>query len=149
MQIKIQRCGPVEVPLPKYQSPGAAGVDLHLATLETVVLAMGGGRQRVPTGIRVAIPEGYEGQVRSRSGLADTYGLAVLNSPGTIDSDYRGEIQVILVNLDPSRPISLAPLDRIAQLVVSPVVRAEWLEGDLDETTRGGSGFGSTGVEGT
>ena len=146
MQVVIQRCGPVVVPLPEYQTPGAAGVDLHLATQENVVLAMGGGRCRVPTGLRVAIPPGYEGQVRARSGLADRLGLGVINSPGTIDSDYRGEIQVTLINLDPAHPIVLSPLDRIAQLVVCPVVRVEWLEGELDETLRGAGGYGSTGV---
>src|SRR5688572_13171491 len=101
MQVRIQRCGPVEVPLPKYQTPGAAGVDLHLATLERVILTKGGGRLRVPTGLRLAIPAGYEGQIRPRSGLSDKYGLGVINSPGTIDSDYRGEIQITLINLDP------------------------------------------------
>lgn len=146
MRITIQRCGPVEVPLPRYQTSGSAGVDLYLATFENVVLAMAGGRLRVPTGIQVAIPPGYEGQVRPRSGLADRVGLSIVNSPGTVDSDYRGEIQVCLINLDPSHPLTLKPLDRIAQLVICPVQRVEWVEGVLDETERGDGGFGSTGV---
>lgn len=145
MQVRIQRCGPVEVPLPKYQTPGSAGVDLHLATLEKVVLVKCGWRLRVPTGLRVAIPEGYEGQVRPRSGLSDRLGLGIVNSPGTIDSDYRGEIQITLINLDPTLDITLQPLDRIAQLVICPVLRVEWLEAELDETARGVGGFGSTG----
>jgi dUTP pyrophosphatase len=146
MQVRIQRCGPVEVPLPKYQTPGSAGVDLHLATTERVVLVKGGWRLRVPTGLRIAIPEGYEGQVRPRSGLASKHGLGIVNSPGTIDSDYRGEIQITLINLDPSLDIILEPLTRIAQLVICPVMRVEWLEGELDETERGVGGYGSTGT---
>jgi dUTP pyrophosphatase len=146
MQVRIQRCGPIEVPLPKYQTPGSAGVDLHLATLETITLPMGGGRLRVPTGIRVAIPPEYEGQVRPRSGLADQYGLSIVNTPGTIDSDYRGEILVTLINTDPSHPIILRPLDRIAQLVICPVLRVEWVVANLGQTERGASGYGSTGI---
>jgi len=146
MLIKIQRCGPVEVPLPRYHTKGSAGVDLHLATLEPVTLPSGG-RKVVPTGIRVAIPAGFEGQVRPRSGRSAREGLSVINSPGTIDSDYRGEIQVCLINLDPDSPITLRPLDRVAQFVVCPVAVVEWLEvRELDETERGVGGYGSTGV---
>lgn len=147
MLIQIQRCGPVEVPLPRYQTQGAAGVDLHLATLESVILGAGGCRQLVPTGIRVSIPQGFEGQVRPRSGLSAREGLSVINSPGTIDSDYRGEILVCLINLDPATPIVLKPLDRIAQLVVCPIAVVEWLEvEELGITERGIAGHGSTGV---
>lgn len=145
MQVRIQRTGPIVVPLPQYQSPGSAGVDLHLATLDGVSIPPGG-RLRVPTGLRIAIPSGYEGQVRPRSGLADAWGLGIVNSPGTIDSDYRGEIQVTLINFGGALPIVLKPLDRIAQLVICPVVRVEWLEEVLDETLRGTGGHGSTGI---
>lgn len=104
-----------------------------------------GQRRRVPTGLRIAIPSGYEGQIRPRSGLSDRLGLGVINSPGTIDSDYRGEIQLTVINLDPAEPITLMPLDRIAQLVICPVLTVEWIEGALDDTARGEGGFGSTG----
>ena len=145
--MRIQRCGPVEVPLPTYRTKGSSGLDLHLASDENVVLAMGGGRAVVHTGIKVAIPEGFEGQVRPRSGLAATQGLTVLNSPGTIDADYRGEIQVCLVNTDPSHPIVLRPLERIAQLVICPVVQVSLEEVEqLDATERGERGYGSTGT---
>lgn len=145
MHVRIQRCGPIEVPLPKYQTPGASGVDLHLASAQEVVIRPGH-RQRVPTGLRMAIPQGFEGQVRPRSGLSDRIGLGIINSPGTIDSDYRGEIQLTVINLDPTCPITLKPLDRIAQLVICPVAAVEWLEEDLDETLRGEGGYGSTGL---
>ncbi len=129
--------------LPEYQTEGAAGLDLRLSA--PVVL---GPLERTlaPTGLRVAIPEGYEGQVRPRSGLALRHGLAMVNSPGTIDSDYRGEIGLILINLG-SEPVTLQAGERVAQLVVVPVARARPIavEG-LEETVRGASGFGSTGT---
>src|SRR5688572_14559843 len=108
MQVRIQRCGPIEVPLPRYQTPGAAGVDLHLATAAPLSLEPGP-RRRVPTALRIAIPAGYQGQVRPRSGLSDKYGLEIVNSPGTIHSDYRGEIQLTLINLDLVYPVTLQP----------------------------------------
>ena len=145
MHVNIQRCGPVEVPLPRYQTPGASGVDLHLAIPNDIVIQPGH-RRRVPTGLRIAIPTGYEGQVRPRSGLSDRHGLGIINSPGTIDSDYRGEIQLTVINLDPAEPVTLRPLDRIAQLVICPVLTVQWVEVALDETSRGEGGFGSTGL---
>lgn len=134
------------LPLPAYQTAGAAGLDL-LAALEpgaTIVLEPGG-RRLIPTGIALSIPPNYEGQIRPRSGLALKSGVTVLNAPGTIDSDYRGEIGVILINLGDA-PIDIVRGARIAQLVVAPVVRAALFEeAALTETARGGAGFGSTG----
>ena len=130
--------------LPAYATAGAAGCDLRAAVDAPLVLEPGK-RALVPTGIAVAIPEGHEGQVRMRSGLAIRHGLTLLNGPGTIDADYRGEIRVILANLG-SEPVTLSRGDRIAQLVIAPVVRAR-LErtADLPSTDRSGGGFGSTG----
>lgn len=130
--------------LPSYATPGSAGCDLRAAIGESLTL-LPGGRALVPTGIVVAIPAGHEGQVRMRSGLALRHGLSLLNGPGTIDSDYRGEIGVILANLG-SDPVTIARGDRIAQLVIAPVVqvRLEKVE-QLPETARDAGGFGSTG----
>jgi dUTP pyrophosphatase len=131
---------------PAYATAGSAGCDLR-AAIEASLLILPGGRARVPTGLAVAIPEGYEGQVRIRSGLAHDKGLAVLNAPGTIDSDYRGEIQVIIANLG-SEPVTLERGERIAQLIFSPVARAEFEKvADLPKTHRGDGGFGSTGSQ--
>ena len=128
--------------LPRHQTAGAAGMDLRAD--EPVDLAPGE-RRLVPTGIAVAIPPGWEGQVRPRSGLALKFGLGMPNAPGTIDSDYRGEVGVILVNWGQER-VQLARGERIAQLVVAPVTRASLvLVADLPDTGRGGGGFGSTG----
>lgn len=130
--------------LPTYQTEGAAGMDLF-ADLEEEVVLPPGGRALVPTGIAVAIPPGVEGQVRPRSGLAARNGITCLNTPGTIDSDYRGEIRVILVNLGEA-PFVIRRGDRIAQLVFSPVLRAVLTEAqELAETPRGERGFGHTG----
>jgi dUTP pyrophosphatase len=130
--------------LPAYATPGSAGCDLRAAVSEPLTL-LPGARALVPTGIAVAIPEGYEGQVRMRSGLAIRHGLTLLNGPGTIDSDYRGEIRVILANLG-SEPVTLGRGDRIAQLVIAPVVRARLERAEsLPETKRHDGGFGSTG----
>jgi dUTP pyrophosphatase len=130
--------------LPAYATEGAAGCDLRAAVAESLTL-LPGGRTLVPTGIAVAIPEGFEGQVRMRSGLAVKHGLALLNGPGTIDSDYRGEIRVVLANLG-SEPATISRGDRIAQLVIAPVARAKFERVDtLPDTRRGGGGFGSTG----
>ena len=140
----VCRCGPVDVPLPAYQSPDAAGLDLHAALDLPWVLAPGE-RRLVPTGIRVAIPRGYEGQVRPRSGLALRHGLGIVNSPGTIDADYRGEIGIVLINHG-SEPVTIEPLARIAQLVIAPVVQVSVIGvSGLDQTARGGGGYGSTG----
>jgi dUTP pyrophosphatase len=144
LRIAVTRVGAVEVPLPQYQTSGAAGLDLR-AALEAPVVLLPGQRARVPTGLAFAIPVSFEGQVRPRSGLAAKHGVTVLNTPGTIDSDYRGEVQVVLVNLG-SDPFTIEPLERIAQLVIAPVARAELvLVGALDETARGDGGYGSTG----
>ena len=129
--------------LPQYQTEGSAGMDL--VSTEPVELAPGE-RKLVGTGIRVAIPVGFEGQVRPRSGLAVRHGISMVNTPGTIDSDYRGEIKVLLINLG-DLVVKLGQGERIAQLVICPVMRAEWLVVEyLDDTERGGGGFGSTGV---
>lgn len=133
-----------DLPLPQYQTEGAAGMDLLAATGGDATIEPGG-RMLVPTGIRVAIPPGHEAQVRPRSGLAARHGLTVLNAPGTIDADYRGEVQVLLVNLG-SEPFVLRRGERIAQMVLAPVARAALAAVDsLDDTPRGDGGFGHTG----
>jgi dUTP pyrophosphatase len=130
--------------LPAYATEGSAGCDLR-AALQADLTITPGGRTLVPTGVAVAIPSGFEGQVRMRSGLALERGLALLNAPGTIDSDYRGEIRVIVANLG-AEPVTLQRGDRIAQLVVAPVVRATLERTDeLPPTARSSGGFGSTG----
>jgi dUTP pyrophosphatase len=130
------------LPLPAYATDGAAGMDLVSA--EDVTLAPGA-RHAVATGLAMAIPQGYEIQVRPRSGLALKHGISVPNTPGTIDSDYRGELKVILINLGPE-PFAIQRGDRVAQLVLAPVVQATWDEvSELDSTERGAGGFGSTG----
>ena len=130
------------LPLPAYATAGAAGLDVVAA--EDITLAAGA-RHAVATGFALAIPDGYEVQVRPRSGLALRHGVTCLNTPGTIDSDYRGEVKVILVNLG-TEPFAIRRGERIAQLVPAPVLSAELAEVDtLDETARGGDGFGSTG----
>jgi dUTP pyrophosphatase len=137
------------LPLPRPQSGLAAGADLAAAIPEHETLTIGPAeRALVPTGFALAIPAGYEGQVRPRSGLAARYGVTVLNAPGTIDADYRGEVKVILVNHG-AEPFVIARGMRIAQLVIAPVTLASFVEvGDLDDTERGTGGFGSTGVAG-
>jgi len=143
IDIKLRRLTHAEgLPLPSYASPGAAGLDIVAA--EDLTLAPGE-RHAVATGFAVAIPEGYEVQVRPRSGLALKHGITCLNTPGTIDSDYRGEVKVILANLG-SEPFEVRRGERIAQLVPAPVLRAGFTEvDDLDSTQRGDGGFGSTG----
>jgi len=135
-----------DLPLPAYETAGAAGMDLRAALPEeeSVVLRPGA-RAMVPTGFCIAVPLGYEAQVRPRSGLAFRSGITCLNSPGTVDSDYRGEVKVILANLGEENVV-IRRGDRIAQMVICPVARAEWRETRaLDETVRGAGGFGSTG----
>jgi dUTP pyrophosphatase len=135
----------VDLPLPSYATPAATGLDLIAAVTTDLVLTPGG-RALVPTGIAIALPPSFEAQVRPRSGLALKAGVTVLNSPGTIDADYRGEIGVILANFG-SLPHTVRRGDRIAQLVIAPVVRATWAEtGKLSASERGADGFGSTGV---
>jgi dUTP pyrophosphatase len=142
--VRIRRVGQRGPPLdlPRYETAGSAGMDLRAD--EPFTLAPGE-RRLVPTGLALEIPHGHEGQVRPRSGLAVRHGVALVNAPGTVDSDYRGEVKVLLVNLG-QEPVAFARGDRIAQLVVAPVARAELeLVEDLAESGRGAGGFGSTG----
>lgn len=133
------------LPLPEYATPGSAGMDL-LAAVEADVVLEPGERRLISTGLKLAIPPGYEGQVRPRSGLAARHGITMLNTPGTIDSDYRGVVQVIVINLG-SEEFRIRRGDRIAQLVIAPVARAELVEAAaLAETVRNEGGFGHTGV---
>lgn len=133
-----------DLPLPAYETEGSAGMDLRAAVDAPVTLDPME-RVAIPTALTIALPQGYEAQVRARSGLAFRSGIACVNAPGTVDSDYRGEIKVILVNLG-REPVTFQRGDRIAQLVVAPVSRVAWEETEsLDETARGAGGFGSTG----
>lgn len=145
LQIAVQKVGPVEVDAPAYATPGSAGLDLRAAIAEAKVLKPTQ-RLLIPTGLRLALPEGYEGQVRPRSGLALKWGVTVLNAPGTIDADYRGELGVVLINHG-QEPFLIEPNMRIAQLVVCKVEQAQlrWVD-ELDDTQRGSGGYGSTGV---
>lgn len=142
MKVKIVNKSPY--PCPAYATEQSAGVDLKALLTESVVLQPLE-RTLVPTGLYIALPKGYEAQVRPRSGLAAKHGITVLNSPGTIDADYRGEIRVILVNLS-QQPFEIVPGERIAQMVIARHEQVEWEEVDqLDDTQRGAGGFGSTG----
>ncbi len=137
--------GAATLDLPAYETEHAAGMDLAAAVAEPLTLAPGA-RALVPTGLAIALPEGYEAQIRPRSGLAARHGLTVLNAPGTIDADYRGEIKVVLANLG-AEPFTVERGMRIAQMVVAPVTRIIWDEVDaLPDSARGAGGFGSTGV---
>ncbi|NPB06181.1 MAG: dUTP diphosphatase [Aquificae bacterium] len=134
------------LPLPSYATPGSSGMDLRAAVEEPVTLKPLE-RALIPTGICIELPEGYEAQIRPRSGLALKKGLTLLNSPGTVDADYRGEIKVLLINLG-TEEVTVERGERIAQLVVAPVVKARLVEADeLTPTRRGEGGFGSTGVK--
>jgi dUTP pyrophosphatase len=128
---------------PSYASGGSAGADLRADVSEAVTLEPGG-RALIPTGVRLGIPAGYEGQVRPRSGLAVKHGVTILNGPGTIDADYRGEVKVALVNLG-TESYTINRGDRVAQLVIAPVLQASFTGAVLDETDRGEGGFGSSG----
>ena len=143
VRVLIARSGRAkDFPLPEYATPASAGVDLRAS--EGCVIPPGG-RALVPTGLRIALPEDYEAQIRPRSGLALRHGVTLPNSPGTIDADYRGEVRVILMNLG-QEPFVVEPGDRIAQMIVAPVTRVAWSEAEeLDATERGEGGFGSTG----
>ena len=144
MKLPIKRLDP-ELPLPKYAKLGDAGCDLLAA--EDMTIQPGGGRALVPTGIALAIPEGYAGFVQPRSGLAVKNGVSVLNSPGLIDSGYRGELKILLINTDPSTPFDVVRGERIAQLVIQKVEQVQFDEMDsLPSSDRGDGGFGSTGV---
>jgi dUTP pyrophosphatase len=147
IRIDVQQLSHAEgLPLPAYQSSHAAGLDLLAAVPEQVPLVLAPGRHAmIPTGLVIALPDGYEAQVRPRSGLAAKHGVTVLNSPGTVDADYRGEINVLLVNLG-AAPFTIRRGERIAQMVVAPVTRVELVRASsLSSTERGSGGFGSTG----
>lgn len=143
LNVQVRRLSPLAV-VPSYMSDLAAGVDLHAAVNDAISLAPGE-RTLVPTGLALAIPAGFEGQVRPRSGLALKKGVSLVNSPGTIDADYRGEVGIIVINHGQD-VVTIAPGERIAQLIIAPVVRVEFCEVDeLDATRRNAGGFGHTG----
>ena len=146
VKVDIQRTeGNEDLPLPRYMSSGASGMDLYASVTDAVVIPSGE-VALIPIGIKIALPEGFEAQVRPRSGLAARDGMGLLNSPGTIDSDYRGEIKVIMFNFG-KEPFVVNRGDRIAQMVITRVARAVLVEqDDLEDTQRGGGGFGHTGV---
>ncbi|WP_448587338.1 dUTP diphosphatase [Thermocrinis sp.] len=145
MKVRVKKLPHAQdLPLPDYATPHSAGLDLMCASQEPMVLKPLQ-RALVPTGIAIELPDGYEAQVRPRSGLAINYGITVLNSPGTIDPDYKGEIKVILINLG-EKDFIIRRGDRIAQLVIAPFVRIDWQEvEELNDSQRGKNGFGSTG----
>lgn len=143
-KVKVRIINQSPNPLPEYATAGSAGVDLRAHLAEPVVLKPLE-RMLVPTGLFIELPEGYEAQVRPRSGLAIRHGITCLNSPGTIDADYRGEIKVVLINLS-AEPHTIAPGDRIAQMVVAPVQQVKWKQVEtINATARGEGGFGHTG----
>ncbi|NJL13607.1 MAG: dUTP diphosphatase [Microscillaceae bacterium] len=143
MKVKLVNQSPY--PAPAYTTPGSAGMDIR-ANIEAPMMLRSQERIRIPTGLFIQLPPGYEAQVRPRSGLALTFGVTVLNAPGTIDSDYTGEIQVLLINHSPE-DYTIQPGERIAQLVVGPYIAVEWEEtAQLEETERGVNGFGSSGT---
>lgn len=146
LNVSVQRLPhSADLPLPAYATAQSAGLDLMAAIDGEITLAPGA-RQLIPTGLSIALPAGYEAQVRPRSGLALKHGITVLNAPGTIDADYRGEVKVLLINHGPENFV-LKRGDRIAQMVVAPVTRIAWnVVETLDETARGAGGYGSTGV---
>ena len=146
VEIQVVRLPHAEgLPLPAYATPGAAGMDLLAAVTSPLVIPPGG-RALVPTGLRIALPHGYEMQVRPRSGLALKHGITMPNTPGTVDEDYRGELQVIVMNAG-TEPFTVERGMRIAQAIVAPVVRGMWKEvAELPDTARGEGGFGSTGT---
>jgi dUTP pyrophosphatase len=147
LKVHIARLDPesTDVPLPVYATEGSAGMDIHAAVRDDVVIAPGQ-TTLVPTGFAIAVPPGFEAQIRPRSGLALKHQIGVLNSPGTIDSDYRGEVRIILTNFG-STPFTIRRGDRIAQMVIARYARVEWEErGSLDDTHRGAGGFGHTGT---
>lgn len=145
VRVQIQRLpGNTDIPLPSYQSAEAVGMDIHAAVAEPVTLKPGE-IAAIPTGFAMAVPAGYEAQIRPRSGLAGKHGISIPNAPGTIDPDYRGEVKVLLVNLG-KEAFTVTRGMRIAQMLILPVPRAEWEEvSELPSTRRGGGGFGHTG----
>lgn len=146
IMVKVMKIeGAEDLPLPEYSSPGSSGLDLRAAVKQEVIIEPGK-YKLIPTGIMIALPENYEGQVRPRSGLALKHGITVLNTPGTIDSDYRGEVKIILINLGET-PYTVRRADRIAQLVISFVPMVEIVKvKELSDTLRGKGGFGHSGI---
>ena len=146
VEIKIKRLEHAkDLPLPRYMTEQSAGMDIY-AAIDSEILLMPGQRALIPTGIAIELPDGFEAQIRPRSGLAMEYGIGMLNSPGTIDPDYRGEIKVILINLG-NKPFKIKRGDRIAQMVINKTVKAVFKETDkLSPTKRGEKGFGHTGI---
>ena len=146
INVKIQKLPHArDLPLPAYESAAAAGADICAALPQGAILLRPMQRMAIPTGLAMSIPMGYEAQIRPRSGLAIKQGLSMVNSPGTIDSDYRGEVKILAINLG-QEPIEITHGMRIAQMIIAPVIQAEFDEAEtLDETIRGTSGFGSTG----
>ncbi len=143
LQVPVVRLDP-DLPLPEYAKPGDAGIDLRAR--EAITLKPGGGRALIPTGIAVAIPQGYAGFVQPRSGLALKHGVTCLNTPGLIDAGYRGELKVLLINTDPAEPFEILRGERIAQLVIQAVEHVDFVEvEELDPSDRGEGGFGHTG----
>ena len=147
VKVEVKRtAAAADIPLPKYMTPGAAGMDLYAAVPHQEVLNPGE-IKLVPTGLCISLPEGYEAQIRPRSGLALKHGITMVNTPGTIDADYRGEIGLIMINHGQA-PFAINRGDRVAQMVLNKIARAEFIEVDnLDETGRSTGGFGSTGKE--
>jgi len=139
---RVRETSGAQVPLPRYMTPDAAGMDIH-ADLEAEITIPPLGRALIPTGFAIAVPQGYEAQVRPRSGLALRSGLTILNAPGTIDADYRDEVKVLLINLG-DQPVRIQRGDRIAQLVIAPVTRVQWQEVDQLESASRTGGFGHT-----
>lgn len=148
VEVKLMKLGHYDpsLGLPQYETRGAAGMDLRLCLPDRDAVELApGARALLPTGLSIALPDGMEAQIRPRSGLAMRQGITVLNSPGTVDCDYRGEVKILLVNLGDA-PATLAHGERIAQMVIAPVQQAAWVEVEtLDDTARGAGGFGSTG----
>ena len=146
IELKIKKTDDYDLPLPAYETKGSSGMDIRAWTEEDIVLNPGE-IKLVPTGISISLPRGYEAQIRPRSGLALKHGIGFVNSPGTIDSDYRGEIGIIMTNFG-SEPFTVKKGDRIAQMVIARIYQARILEvDDLDSTTRGDGGFGHSGIE--
>ena len=146
IRLKVKRIGDNrDIPLPAYESQGSAGMDIRASVKEPVSL-MAGEIRLIPTGLAISVPPGYEAQIRPRSGLALRHGIGIVNSPGTIDSDYRGEIGILLINWG-AEPFTINRRDRIAQIVISRVFQVDLTEmDDLDQTIRGKGGFGHTGI---
>lgn len=147
VRIKVKRtAGGDDLPLPQYMTKGAAGMDLYAAVKQSEVINPGQ-IKLIPTGLFIAVPEGYEAQIRPRSGLALKHGITMVNTPGTIDADYRGEIGLIMINHG-QRPFEVKRGDRVAQMVINRIAQADFVEvDDLDDTTRSAGGFGSTGKQ--